>query len=578
MDSIKYSRRVASITNEKIRISIPTRDSVWKELSDIPKVTYDGHSTWEIPLEMRFVERLKLLDFTFSKGLTVWYIKKKRKKRERKRLDITNIPELGGKLFHFQLQGVNYIDKQGGRALIADEMGLGKTVQALAWIQLRKEIALPVLVICPSFLKVNWMRETKKWTTGMNIQILSGQSPYQITENFVIINYDILSYWEIELKSYNFSTLIVDEAHLVKNNQAKRTKTFKKLSKGVPHLIALTGTPIENRPVEIYNIVYAIQPKLFPNYITFIIDFCDATQGRFGWDVSGASNTLQLNKILRESIMIRRKKKDVLKDLPQKQFVKVPLEISNREEYMKAETQFVSFMRKRLEGLDIDEMDKKEMNKLLKFAEEKEMNVEDGLTEELLEEIKEEKMEMVKKHGSFMAYEPLKQLAVEGKITGVVEWIKDFLDCGEKLVVFAYHIKTIDTLMSHFPDAARIDGGVSLKKRQQEMDKFQSDPNVKLFIGQIKAAGVGITLTAASNVAVIQYPWNPGVYFQACDRVHRISQMHQVTIWNLVGEDTIEEKIIEILIKKEKTIGEVTDGKRAETESMLSELNKIYKI
>jgi len=271
---IKYSRRVASITNEKIRISIPTRDSVWKELSDIPKVTYDGHSTWEIPLEMRFVERLKLLDFTFSKGLTVWYIKKKRKKRERKRLDITKIPELGGKLFHFQLQGVNYIDKQGGRALIADEMGLGKTVQALAWIQLRKEIALPVLVICPSFLKVNWMRETKKWTTGMNIQILSGQSPYQITENFVIINYDILSYWEIELKSHNFSTLIVDEAHLVKNNQAKRTKTFKKLSKGVPHLIALTGTPIENRPVEIYNIVYAIQPKLFPNWMTFILDFC----------------------------------------------------------------------------------------------------------------------------------------------------------------------------------------------------------------------------------------------------------------------------------------------------------------
>ena len=579
MGRIKYTRRTASIVEDKyVRISHPKRDKIMDKLQDIPKFKWDGDCTWEIHLETRYVDKLYDCGFTFSKGLTKWWQAQKVDKKERNKITIRKIPGLGGKLYRFQLQGVNYIDNQCGRALIADEMGLGKTIQALAWLQLHQKKVKPVMVICPSFLKINWMRETRQWTTGMDVQILSGQTPYKITGDFVIINYDILPHWETELKRVDFKTIIVDEASYIKNNQAKRTKTFKKLSKRVTHLIALTGTPIENRPVEIYNIVYAIKPSLFPNWVTFVLDFCEGHIGNFGWDVSGSSNTLLLNQILNESIMIRRKKKDVLKDLPSKQFIKVPLQIDNRKEYTKAEKEFAQYMKEKLDKRKFEDLEEKEKTKLLNYAEEKEMEVEDGLTKELYKEVKKEKIRVARKYGKFLSFEPLKQLAVEGKMKEVIEWIEDFLQSGEKLVVFTYHQKTINTLMAHFTDALKIDGSVLGKKRQAIQDKFQNNPSVKLLFGQIQAAGMGITLTAASNVAVIQFPWNPGIYFQACDRVHRISQMHQVTIWNLVGVDTIEEKLIEILVKKEKVIGEVLDGKRAEAESVLSELMKEYQI
>ena len=131
--------------------------------------------------------------------------------------------------------------------------------------------------------------------------------------------------------------------------------------------------------------------------------------------------------------------------------------------------------------------------------------------------------------------------------------------------------------MEHFPHAVKIDGSVSLKKRQEAVDSFQNNPKVKLLIGNIKAAGVGITLTAASNAAIIQFPWTPGELVQASDRIHRISQTKKVTIYNMVGEDTIEEKIIDTLIKKEKIISQILDGKWHENESMLTEILKNYK-
>jgi len=578
MGTGKYRLRTASIKDGKyVRISHPWDDQVRKKISDIPILKYDGNCSWVIALEMRYVEKLKECDFIFSKGLTHWWEERKLEKRKRKQLKITKIPRLGGTLYKFQLEGVNFIEHKNGRALIADEMGLGKTIQSLGWVQLHRREVKPVLVICPSFLKVNWKRETEKWTTDMNIQILSGQTPYEITGNFIIINYKILSYWLTELREMKFKTIIIDEAHFIKNSKAKRTKAFKRLSKTSPYLIALTGTPIDNRPIDIFNIVQAIDPSVFPNWMTFVLDFCDAKKDRWGWNTSGSSNKLLLNKVLTESVMLRRKKKDVLKELPPKQFVKVPLEIDNRNEYTKAEVRFVEYLREQFEEIDINNIKKSDEKKLLDYAKGKEMNIEDGLTKELLAKIKKKKLKVAKKNITFMKFEPLKQLAAKGKMRNVIEWIEDFLDSGEKLVVFAHHKKVIQTLIEHFTEAVKIDGSVPLTKRQKVVDRFQEDSSVKLLIGQIVAAGTGITLTAASNVAVIQFPWNPGPLFQAVDRLHRISQTKQVMVWNLVGENTVEEHIINILIKKEKDIGEILDGEKFEETSVLSDLINIYK-
>ena len=173
--------------------------------------------------------------------------------------------------------------------------------------------------------------------------------------------------------------------------------------------------------------------------------------------------------------------------------------------------------------------------------------------------------------------EILKQLSIQGKLNQIVDWIETFLESGQKLVVFAIHTKTIDYLMKQFPTAVKIDGSVSQKQRQNAVDKFQHDPDTRLFVGNIHAAGIGITLTAASNAAIIEFPWSPGELVQASDRIHRITQTKQVTIWNLVGAETIEERIIDLLKVKENVINHVLDGKTYEDKSILMGLIESYR-
>jgi SWI/SNF-related matrix-associated actin-dependent regulator 1 of chromatin subfamily A len=131
--------------------------------------------------------------------------------------------------------------------------------------------------------------------------------------------------------------------------------------------------------------------------------------------------------------------------------------------------------------------------------------------------------------------------------------------------------------MKHFPKAVKIDGSVSPSQRQKIVEQFQNDPNTKLFIGNIEAAGVGITLTAASNAAILEFPWKPSTLNQAMDRIHRITQTKQVTIWQLVAVDTIEEKIIDLLKKKENIVANVLDGKMYVDESIFMDLIESYR-
>lgn len=442
-------------------------------------------------------------------------------------------------LFKFQGEGLSFLEHKSGRALIADEMGLGKTIQALAYLQLhpKKRVAI---IVCPASLKLNWKKEIEEGlTTTDTIEVLEGKTPHKTTASILIINYDILDAWKDSLKALKPSVIIADECHYFKTNKSLRTKAIKKLAKGVPHFIALSGTPIVNRPMEIYNAVNIIDPYLIPNFWKFAQKYCGAKYNGFGWDFGGASNTEELHKILTESIMVRRLKKDVLKDLPDKVRSFIPMKMSNRSDYERVENDFINFI-KETKGA--------------------EAAVKVSAAETLVQ------------------IEYLKQAAVTGKMESVIEWVKDFIESGNKLVLFAVHKSAIDLLMKEFGKiAVKIDGSVNTKDRDKAVTSFQEDPKIKLFVGNIKAAGVGLTLTAASNVAFIELPWTPGDLAQAEDRCHRIGQKDSVNIYHLLAERTVEEDIASLLDGKRKVLDSVLDGKVTEDDSLLTELINKYK-
>ena len=441
-------------------------------------------------------------------------------------------------LFPFQKEGVAFIEKRDGRALIADEMGLGKTIQAAAWLQLHPE-KRPAIILCPASLKLNWAKEIRETlSTKDKVQILQGTKPYPITEDIIIINYDILNSWVETLQAINPQVLIIDEMHYVKNSSAIRTKATKKLTKGIPHVIALTGTPIVNRPIEGFNIFQILDRNLFPNFWTYVHRYCGARHNGWGWDFSGATNKEELNQILTSTIMIRRRKADVLKDLPEKLYSFIPMELSNETEYRVAEEEFIQYLR---------------------------------LTKG------KEAAEKAKKAEHLVKIEALKQLAVKGKLKQAINWIRDFIEDGNKLVVFAVHKEVIDQLMNEFKEiAVKIDGSTPTPERHKAVEAFQNDPSVKLFIGNIQAAGVGLTLTAASTVAFLELPWTPGELVQAEDRCHRIGQKNAVNIYYLLAENSVEYKLAKLLDKKKEVLSAVIDGKPVEEKSLISELIESY--
>lgn len=495
---------------------------------------------WTCPLSSKALSILKKASFSFSPEL-----EKQAPSIQDKYLPAEQVPniEINGlkkNLFPFQKKGVSIIESCGGRALLGDEMGLGKTIQALAWLHLHPE-KRPAVIICPAHLKLNWEKEIRDTLPGkQNVQILFGvKNSEPLTGDIIIINYDILHKgWEEEIIKYKPQVLIIDEAHYIKSNKALRTKSTKKLAKKSPHVIALTGTPIVNRPIEGFNIAQIIDKSIFPDFWKYVHTYCGAKHTGFGWDFNGATNKEELHQILTNTIMIRRKKKDVLPDLPDKMYSYVPIEISNNGEYFEAEEDFIEYVRER-KG---------------RAAAEKAKGAE-HLTK----------------------IEILKQLAVKGKMDHAVKWIHNFIEDNGKLVIFATHRAVVERMMEEFKGkAVKIDGSTSTKNRAEAVERFQTDDSARLFVGNIQAAGTGITLAAASAVAFLELPWTSGELSQAEDRCHRIGQKNTVNIYYLLANNTIEEKIARLLDQKKKVLDAVLDGGEMKEVKLLTDLMKEY--
>ena len=497
-----------------------------------------GSKYWTAPLSIDNVQLLKSLEFELGGELASW-LKKKSKKIKVKEIEI---PGLRGELYPFQKEGVHFIEARDGRALLGDEMGLGKTIQALAYLQLHPELR-PAIVVCPASVKLNWKKEIVRWMPNAFPTIISGKKGIALNNcnsNIIIINYDILTAWESILSKLNPKVIILDEGHFIKNRTAARTKTAKRMCKKIPHIIALSGTPIINKPMEMFNTINLIEPGIFPSFWDYAQQYCGAKHNGFGWQFDGATNTEELHKKLVDTIMLRRFKKDVLKDLPAKVRAVIPLQITNRIEYDRIEDDLIDWVsegKKDSEGAE-----------------------------------------------ALVKIERLKQATIKGKMKACIQWIEDFLESGEKLVVFCTHKNTIEQLEEHFETwdnggcCVRLDGSTPLKGRQAAVDNFQQLDCVRLFIGNIKAAGIGITLTAASNTCFLELGWTPGEHDQAEDRVHRIGQeADSVNAWYLIAEGTIEEDICELLDSKRKVLAAVLDGEEVDEESMLSKLLEKYK-
>jgi len=426
-------------------------------------------------------------------------------------------------LYPFQKETVKFIHRKKGRVLLGHEMGTGKTIITLQYLKERKDLR-PVTIICPASLKLNWCDEIKKWLDE-DAMVVAGKSNGFRFAPITIINYDILrNHYEEIIKS---KVVVLDECSYIKNRKAQRTKIVMSLRNKVPHIIALSGTPIVNRPAEFFNVLNLLAPRLFPNFWVFAHRFCAAKKGYWGWDFTGASNIEELHKLATESCMIRYTKDEVLTELPPKTRSIIPLEIDNRNEYRKAEENIIQWIR---------------------------------------ENLGDKKAERAMRAETMVQLNVLQRLSVRGKKNSYVEWIEDFIeDDNRKLVVFCTHHETIDGLMERFKDrAVKLDGRDSGEERYRAEYKFKNCKSVQLFIGNVKAAGVGLNLQVTPYVCFLELPWTPGELVQAEDRCHRIGQNEKVIIYYLISRNTIEEKMMAVLESKFQILSAILDGRTAE--------------
>lgn len=548
-------------TTMSVSISMKDRAKFYRMLGlvkSLPGRKYvSNQRAWYVPIELSSLDKLRKWGFLLSSDLLININKKEKPKPSPIIKEKIKQDKKYEKLYSFQKKGVEAIDNFNGRILIADEMGLGKTVQALTWLRLHPELR-PALIIMPGSLKLNWYKEIQNWMSPKEkVHIVNGRynnvNKIEKEASIYLANYDILYSRQKDKKDENktkvvarpdlveigFNTIIVDECHNIKNSKTNKSKAVKQFTKKADNIIALSGTPILNKPIEFYPILNILDPTSFSSFWNFAHSYCAPYHNGFGWVFNGATNTSELNKILKEKIMVRNLKKDVMKDLPNKITSVIPFSISNQKTYENAEKDIISWIKEN-EG--------------------------------------KEKAEKAQNALVLVQFEKLKQLASAGKTAMVEQWLEDYLSTDQKIVLFATHYEIIDYWYNKYKNiAVKFDGRDSFFVRDKAVEEFQNNSGIKIFIGNIKAAGAGITLTAANSVAFLELGWTPGEHLQAEDRIHRIGQTSEsVNIFYLIADGTVELDIMELLDKKKNNLNKVLDGKEAQKESLLTELKNSY--
>ena len=471
---------------------------------------------------------------------------------DEKKLQKINSYNLPERMYPFQKEAVVRMIESERNIMLASEPGCGKSCMASVFMS-KKENSYPALLICPASLKVNWQVELEMWSPGIKSYIISGRDSYAdsavVAEakkaDVVIINYDILGVddkeavmaekeriahakemgwkyrkafipvkgWAVEFcEKFDFHTIVLDECQYIESSKAIRTRgVIQVCADKRKKKVFLSGTPFETRVRQFYNACHILAPDLFPSESNFLFTYCGAKKGYFGWTFDGISNVDELRRKL-SLFMIRHRKEDVLTQLPKKQKIPVyfDMEPKARKSY-------------------------------------------DDMEEELVKQ----------KDGihQFSYLAEMKKALVAIKIEPAVQYIKDMLEIEDKIVVMVYHNEMWEMLMDRFKDiAVGFNGGVATFKRQDMVNKFQKDKKTRLFIGQISAAGVGITLTASHTLIFVEFGQTSAAMMQAEDRINRIGQTENCQIYFLVVKDTIDEAPLGNLGRHYSDIRATLDG------------------
>lgn len=469
--------------------------------------------------------------------------------------------------YPYQIEGVRYaLDHK--RCIFGDQPGLGKTLQAIcAVVKAHREAkvygeSFPVLVVCPASLKINWQREFRKFA-GMNSIILddSNRSTWEQFYNLklrngdrmcnvFITNYESLRKFFVQKMTEGrltqkgitydprvalFNTVIIDESHKCKSPKTQQSKFVEGICKGKRFVFELTGTPVVNNNTDLIQQL-KILGRLddFGGYNRFMSRFCDGP--------SLSSRLRELNFRLWSTCFFRREKQKVLSQLPEKSRQYITCDITNRKEYNDAERDVIRYLRE-YKNADDDKVQRAMRGAIM---------VKMGI---------------------------LKSIAAKGKIKAVSEFVHDIIDGeqGEKLILFAYLKEVVTALKKEFPQAVTVTGDDSIQQKQEAVDRFQGDERCRLIILNYKSGGTGLTLTASSRVAFIEFPWTYSDCEQAEDRAHRNGQKNNVNCYYFLGDKTIDRYMYEVIQTKKGIADGVTGTETQVEEDMVNITMNLFK-
>ena len=432
------------------------------------------------------------------------------------------------------------IEKLAGskRFILADDMGLGKTTSTI--IAALETGAKKILIVCPASLKINWQREIENYS-DRSVYISEGKN-FSIEHDFVIVNYDILkNFYDLKDKDNslitqgNFDLIILDEAHYVRNGQAARTKLVNSFSKKCERVWLLTGTPMTNRPMNYFNLLSLVESPVSQNWMAYAIRYCQGYQFMAGtrkiWNVTGASNLEELRDRTSRQVL-RRLKTEVL-DLPEKIITPVYLRLKSK--------------------------------------------LYEGLMGEYYDWYNKNPDESSSLTVQFSKLMKVRQVIAEEKIKDTIELAENILEQDKKVIIFTNFTETLNRIADHFEkQAVRLDGSTSKPQRQYAVDQFQDNDKIKVFVGNVKAAGVGITLTAAEAVIINDLSFVPGDLAQAEDRAYRYGQKNSVSVYYPIFDNSIEGIIYDMVNRKKQNIGTVMGDDLEEKGDFISNImNKI---
>ena len=544
------------LKGDNFELSFKYKPSIVDRIRQIPGRRFDGtREVWIIPTRSRV--DLERMIYQIQQFENINWLSGNEKREEEAVYDIPELPELviphNLKIqpYPYQLKGIAR-GLELKRFMNCDEPGLGKTLQSIATINIAG--AFPCLVICPSSLKINWMREWEKFT-DKKAMILTDKVRDTWTFFFqtgmhqvFIVNYESLKKYfvqrikksegwtlrDVEFRnSINlFKSVIIDESHRCKSASTQQAKFCKGICTGKEWIIELTGTPVVNRPKDLIpQLAILNRMEDFGGYKPFVNRYCSGQRE--------ASNLKELNFNLWKYCMFRREKSLVLTDLPDKIRQVNTCEITNRKEYVDAERDLIMYLQKYKDADD-------------------------------------EKIEKALRGEVMVRINILRQISARGKVRDVIEFVKDFRENGKKIILFCSLHEVVDQLKRYFPTAVSVTGRDSQDDKQRAVDAFQNNPKTDIIICSIKAAGVGLTLTASSNVAFVEFPWTYADCCQCEDRAHRIGQKDSVTCYYFLGRRTIDEKVYRIIQEKKNIANAVTGSTEDIEENIVDMVARIF--